>query len=295
MVAAPVGAGGGLVVNVTGAAGQAISGIPLLLSSGGGSASTDVSGCARWDAVAAGSGYGLTTSVNGYVQPNGEQAVNITGINIAAEETATRSFAYDRAGAVRVTFQERLPGSSGPTDVPAASRPTSATLWNAGATVTRQDTQSTGASGTFAGLYPFQSAYGVYAESCTDSKPADTAPASGRPSAVVPAGGTASTVLELPSLNLKVTNNGSLPTAADNITVRVQTACGAVLQRTVRTTDGLLTSPGVPYATSLTVCASNASGTIRGRTTIANTTYAAPRSTTATELRLRTNGSSCPF
>ena len=112
MVAAPIGAGGGLVVSVTGALGQAMPNIPIALSSGGGSATTDPSGCARWDAVAAGSGYSLSASVPGYVQPNGQQDVNITGLNIAAEETAQKSFAYDRGGSVRLLFQQKTTGAS---------------------------------------------------------------------------------------------------------------------------------------------------------------------------------------
>ena len=112
MVAAPVGAGGGLVVSVTGATGQAVPSIPLTLSSGGGAATTDASGCARWDAVSAGTGYSLSASVPGYVQPNGEQDVSITGLNIAAEETAQKSFAYDRGGSVRLQFQQKTTGAS---------------------------------------------------------------------------------------------------------------------------------------------------------------------------------------
>ena len=92
------------------AQGQNVPNIPLSLASGSvsaGNATTDASGCARWDAVNAGSGYALTGAVPGYVQPNGENAVSITGINIAAEDAAEKSFAYDRGGAVRVRFRQK--------------------------------------------------------------------------------------------------------------------------------------------------------------------------------------------
>src|SRR6185312_7091555 len=116
MVAAPIGAGGGLIVSVSGAQGQAVAGIPVALSSGGGSSTTDANGCARWDAVAAGSGYALTASVPCYVQPNGAQDVNITGVNVAAEQTAQKSFAYDRGGSVRLQFRQKTTAVPGGTD-----------------------------------------------------------------------------------------------------------------------------------------------------------------------------------
>jgi hypothetical protein len=295
LVAAPIGAGGGLVVTVTGGSGLPTPNIPLVLSSGGGSASTDASGCARWDAVSVGTGYGLTASVPGYVKPNGEQDIAVSGITIVAEDTAQQTIAYDRAGAVNVRFQERPSGSAAPVDVSSASLlPDGVTFFNASATVIRSTPQSqSGATGTWGSLYPFSSSYQVYADTCTAAQPAASAPASGRASAIVPAGGSVNATLELPSLGLRFTNNGTNP-AAGGITVGIKTACGTVFTRTVKA-DGTLANPGLPYGTALTVCARNTGNTMRiVRTGVANTTYAAP-SAGSTEARLTTSGTTCPF
>jgi type II secretory pathway pseudopilin PulG len=303
LVAAPVGAGGGLVVSVTGGAGQGVQGIPLALSSGGGSATTDASGCARWDAVSAGTGYALTTSVSGYVQPNGQQDVAITGINIVAEETAQESFAYDRGGSVAVRFQQRLASSTSPSDVPNALLPSGVTLANGSlpAGVTKAFGSTSGATGTAGLFYPFPSSYGIYVDSCTAAQPTGTGlPTAAYPSVTVPAGGSASTTLELPSLNLRVTNNGSTTLPTD-IVVRIKTACDTIItNRTIDTSTRTLANPGLPWGSGYDVCVSSASANRRARTGTSgmdNKTYAAPGGTGVTTLDMTapTSSNSCLF
>jgi len=299
MIAAPLGTGGGLVVSVKGAAGQAVPGIPIQLGPGGGSATTDASGCARWDAVSAGSGYGLTASVPGYVQPNGEQDVSITGITIAAEETTEKSFAYDRGGAVRVRFLQRTPGSTNASPVQAAAKPQHLTL-SASDRIVRPidavagstaDLQATGVAGLF---YPWPStAYAVYADTCSAAQPPASAPAAGRPTTLIPAGATAPSAttaldLQLPSLNVEVTNGNAATTR-----VHVRTACGTVYpDRTIRS-DGLLVNPGLPYGSNFDVCVVD--GTRRRSVRVNNTSWNAPSTTSATEISLPTSGGTCPF
>jgi hypothetical protein len=291
LVAAPVGAGGGLIVNVTGGAGQAVPNIPITLSSGGGSATTDASGCARWDAVAAGTGYGLTASVAGYVQPNGEQAVAITPIAIVAEETAQTNFAYDRGGSLGIRFQQRRYGATTATDVPDPVTIGAVSLSNASATVVKGVGAGTGTTGTAGLFYPFPSSYAVYADTCPAARPGTT------PAVTVPAGGSVSTVLELPSLNVRVQNNGSSTLPTDTV-VRVKTACGTVYDNlTVRPADGTLTNPGFPWGAGFQVCASSASANRRARiSSIDNKTYAAPTSGgTLLNMQAPVSGNACPF
>lgn len=290
MVAAPVGAGGGLVVSVSGAQGQPVAGIPISLDPSGGGASTDATGCARWDAVAAGSGYGLTTSVPGYVQPNGEQAVNISGLTIAAEQTAQKSFAYDRGGNLRVRFRQRTTATPGVSNVEVASVPKSVTLTTSDTIVRTVDADAVNAGyGVPQGLlYPYPStAYGVYADTCTAAKPSASSPAA---SQLVPAGGVAAVDLQLPSLNVKVTSGN--PTSTK---VAVKTACGTIVGPLQILADGSLKNPGLPYGTGFTVCAVD--GTKRAVATgVSNTNYTnAPLVTTPTTLSLATSGGSCPF
>jgi type II secretory pathway pseudopilin PulG len=296
LVAAPVGAGGGIIAAVTGATGQAIPNIPLLLSSGGGSATTDASGCARWDQVAAGSGYGITGSVAGYVEPDGTQDIAISGITIAAEDTAQQTIAYDRGGSINVTFQERRFGSASAQSV-SGTLPDSVTATNASSTVVKGSPTVSGATGTYGLFYPYTSSYQVYADTCPAAMPPPSVVTSGRPTAIVPAGGSVNATLELPSLGLRFTNNGTPPTATNGITVRVKTTCGTIItSRTVRTSaDATLTNPGLPYGTGMTVCAQNSANTMRAVVNnVSNTTYAAP-TLTSTEVRLTTTGSTCPF
>ncbi len=295
MVAAPVGAGGGLVVSVTGATGQPISGIPVSLSPGGGAATSDATGCARWDAVSAGSGYALTASVPGYVQPNGDQDVNITGLNIAAEQTAQKSFAYDRGGSVRIRFRQKTTAVPAGANVDADALPGSVTMATSDSIVRTVDPVAAAPGiGTPQGLfYPYTStAYSIYADTCTGAKPSATSPAS---STLIPAGGTAPSAtgyvdLQLPSLNVKVTNGATATTR-----VAVKTACGTIIGPRAIVTDGSLKNPGLPYGTGFTVCAVD--GTKKAvATNVANTNYTnAPLVTTPTTLALSTTGGTCPF
>jgi hypothetical protein len=293
MVAAPIGAGGGLVVSVTGALGQAVPNIPIALSSGGGSATTDPSGCARWDAVAAGSGYSLSASVPGYVQPNGQQDVNITGLNIAAEETAQKSFAYDRGGQVRVRFRQKTTAFPGGANVETGSLPPSVTVGTSDPIV-----RSVVPIATEPGIgvpqdrfYPYPStAYSIYADTCPSAKP----PVAQTASTLIPAGGVAPSPtgyvdLQVPSLNVRVTGGGSATEVA------VKTACGTIIGDRTILGDGTLRNPGLPYGTGFTVCAVDGSKRAVA-TNVANTDYTnAPLVTTPTTLALSTFGATCPF
>jgi type II secretory pathway pseudopilin PulG len=297
LIAAPVGAGGGLLVNVTGAAGQAVPGIPLVLSSGGGSATTDASGCARWDTVSAGTGYGVTGSAAGYVKPDGDPNIAISGIAIVPEDTAQQSIAYDRGGSVSVRFRQRLFGSSTATDITDPTMiPDTVTLSNAAQTVNKDVVGATGGLGTAGLFYPNPtSPYSLYADNCTAAQPTTPAP----PAVTIVGGSTANATLELPSLNVKVSNGAqALPT---DIAVRIRTTCGTIItNRTVSTANGTLTNPGMPWGSGYQICVSSASAGKRARLVgsgMDNKTYAAPGGTGVQTLTLATNSSTngCTF
>jgi hypothetical protein len=142
-------------------------------------------------------------------------------------------------------------------------------------------------------LYPYPStAYAVYADTCASAKPSASSPAT---STLIPAGGTApsatgSVDLQLPSLNVKVTNGATATTK-----VAVKTACGTIIGPRAIVADGTLKNPGLPYGTGFTVCAVD--GTKKAvATSVSNTNYAnAPLVTTPTTLALSTTGATCPF
>jgi Tfp pilus assembly protein PilV len=302
MIAAPVGVGGGLVVSVQGAQGQDVAGIPLSLASGSvsaGNATTDASGCARWDAVSAGSGYALTGAVTGYVQPNGENAVNITGINIAAEETSEKSFAYDRGGAVRVRFRQKRSGTTDTiVNVDPGFIPQDLSL-SATDTITRPlvaagtagDAGATGVAGLF---YPYPStAYSIYADSCPSAKPSGTLPTGAAPSTLITAGGTmpsatTATDLLLPNLNIKVASGSTSTTK-----VNVLTACGTLYKDLTINSSGYLVNPGLPYGTGFKVCVIDGTKKVSA-SSVSNTSYDRPGFTTATTLTLPSSGGTCP-
>ena len=290
MVAAPIGAGGGLVVSVTGAPGQAVPNIPITLSSGGGSATTDATGCARWDAVSAGSGYSLSASVPGYVQPNGQQDVNITGLNIAAEETAQKSFAYDRGGSVRLQFLQKTvaappgrpstpthcpPTSCSPraTASPSRSRPSPAPSARPGSS-TRTRRPRTRCTPTAARRRSRRPARRPRRRSSRQAAPC-------RPRRLA--------ALQLPNLNVRVVNGNTGSTK-----IWVKTACGTIIGPRAIVADGTMKNPGLPYGTGFTVCAVD--GAKKVSRTVDNTSYSAPSATTTNVLTLPlVSGGSCPF
>ena len=289
MVAAPIGAGGGLVVSVTGALGQAMPNIPVMLSSGGGSATSDASGCARWDAVAAGSGYSLSASVPGYVAPNGQQDVNITGLNIEAEETAQKSFAYDRGGSVRLQFQQKTAARRLDPSTPTAARRRRARR-------ERQHHQARHARDRRRRLgrpllpVPVDRVLGLRGQlhggQAGDRLAVhDDAHHRRRHRALrdrlVP--------LQLPNLDVRVLNGNTATTK-----IWVKTACGTIIGPRAILGDGTLKNPGLPYGTGFTVCAID--GSKKVSRTLDNTSYAAPaRSTTNILTVPLVNGGTCPF
>jgi hypothetical protein len=306
LVAAPVGAGGGLIASVLGGAGQGISGIPLTLAPTGGTATTDASGCARWDSLPAATGYTMTASASGYVTPNGDQDVSISGISVAAEQTATSSFAYDRGGAVALRFTQMVTGSILPVPVDAAFLPDDVTLTNSSATVDKPfapdfptaTTRTLANAGGQAGLFfPYPAtAYSAYADSCVQAQP----PAVRMPSMLITGGATARNgavpydVL-LPSLNIKVTSASAAAPAATT-TVSVLTPCNTKITGLKIGADGTLVNPGLPYGTGYKVCASDSATGRRTQVTgVANTAYAVPLVATPTTVNMTSGGTACSF
>ncbi len=99
--------------------------------------------------------------------------------------------------------------------------------------------------------------------------------------------------LTLPSLNVKVTNNGSATLPADT-RVRVKTACGTIIEDlTLRAGNGTLTNPGLPYGDNFQVCATTSGRSARA--TVNNTSYAAPTGATTLNMTTTTSSNRCWF
>jgi Tfp pilus assembly protein PilV len=262
--------GGALVVQVVNAQGAGVSGMsvsavgPSTLSG-----TTSAAGCAIFGAVPAGN-YNVSVSQAGYVDKDGNTSppASQQATTVVNGATDRMSFQYDHAGQINVSFDTKYTGLS----QPVASTADTVVIYNNN--MTYPSYRWAGTSGTYgstvtaSNVFSFTSAYTVYAGSCSADAPSANGQSSD-PSVVVPAGGTASVVLHLPALLLKVyTGTSSLPGPLANTphVVLYDLGCGGSpptaggsppISNTIPTnTTGGLVDPGVPYGT-YKVCADN--------------------------------------
>jgi hypothetical protein len=132
-------------------------------------------------------------------------------------------------------------------------------------------------------MYPFTTAYKVYAGGCNDP----LTPAAGQVSALVTPGGTTNVTLPEPAMIVDVWTGksgspGTLVTTKPDVTITdTDTGCGnnedyPPEQIPTNANVGALVNPGIPYGT-YTVCAdASLAGTYYDNTaSVANTNYAA--------------------
>jgi Tfp pilus assembly protein PilV len=245
---------------------------------------TDATGCAFFGYLPAGTTYSVTASKGTYVDPDGDPTPTVNSVTINDQKVATVGFSYDVAGEANVTFvskpwyadgtttrgdvdssQWELVMSNGshtpartfgpgyPTSVPTASP------WISSGALLAVDAPQ---------LFPFTSAYSVYAgqDDCIKNSPAQNGVTD--PGLLVPPGNLGLTYKQqLPALNVYGTVNGSAPTGANGLRVKITSvtpACASwsIVRLTNTTaslpanTGGLLGDPGLPYGT-YDVCVDN--------------------------------------
>jgi Tfp pilus assembly protein PilV len=238
---------GALAIKLKGANGTGVPGIGV--TSGTVSGTTDSDGCVVLNNLDAGD-----TTVNwnatGYVDPDGIQDVT-KDETIGAGTTAQDNGAYDRAATVPVTLKDDT--------TPTAAN---AKWWSVSMTQTGM-TQSngvrtfkvtpTGQSNTITSgaLFPFTSAYGVYAGSCLGNDPNSYTPIAGFNSASVltTPGATVPLTLKMRSVVVTVTDSSNAAVS------------GATVQAYPYTTDSHMT--GCNEATSKGDFTTNASGVVK--------------------------------
>jgi Tfp pilus assembly protein PilV len=275
---------GNLAVTIVNSLQQKISGAGLVGSGPAGfSGSTDSEGCALFGGEPAGN-YTVTPELGSeYINFNGETPPPIS-TTISAGITTPLQLEYDRAGAVKVGFQVR--NSSGAV-VPSTAD--SIIAFNSG----MKTAQTYGTPGgtpvssiEAQPLYPFTSADSFYAGSCTTDSPTGEA---GVGSVKVPAGGNATTTVQLPALYLTVKNSSgttaeknALPNARVTVTDR-ECRSGSTNVKRVYTTNssGNLPDPGLPWSTYDLCASASISGTVR-RTTLTNVPVESLNGTTQT-------------
>lgn len=258
---------------------QALSGVGISGSGPGSfSGSTNSEGCALFGGLPAGE-YTVTPTAVGLIDPSGEPPQPFVA-KISGGSTLIKELQYDKGGSATVSFSVR--NRAGVLEVPPASatkanKADSIILTNPGMPPAR----SWGTPGGPAqpsieatSLFPFESAYNVYAGSCTPAV-AELAPEAGATASLtVPVGGKASATVRLPALYVTVRRSNGSPAekiAVANVPVTVtdancKDAGGELVLRRYRTTPtgGLgenkanptLETPGLPTG-EYQVCAYN--------------------------------------
>jgi Tfp pilus assembly protein PilV len=248
---------GSLAVKITDRRGDPVAGQALSLTGDENvSGVTNSKGCVLWGYLLAANSYALSYSSPGWVDPSGATTISTTQ-SVAGEQTRNVVFTYDRGGTLSADFVTTR--MSDGARVPSA--PAFATVENTGPPATLLPYALSGSHLDTPLLFPFTSAYSVYADNCTKARP--TTPAS---ATILPGQTTTPAAIVVPSLDLKVVN-GANP--VNGATVSVVTACGTKITRTTSAT-GRLADPGYPSGTGFSVCVSN--GTVKRALTLSNAT-----------------------
>lgn len=278
--------GGSLLVHITNASGNGVSGMTVaatgpLPSAGVETATTGAKGCAIFSSLEPGE-YTVNTSQTGYVEKDGNSEPP------AAERTATvtngattnKEFLFDRGGELSVSFENpstkaAVEGDSFlalNTNMSLPSYKTFGTPGTFGLTVKSPKT-----------LFPFTGAYTVYAGNCTADEPIKNGQASDpnppAPGVVVAGGATTAFKVPAPPIAVKVMSGtaagvgkeGSTIAAAGTLT---DTGCKAeginvVRNFTTVAATGALPHPNLPYGNySLCVTATISSQARKFTTTV---------------------------
>lgn len=271
---------GTLAVSVANAALEPIANVSISGTGEGGTFSgfTDALGCATFPDLQAvpNPNYTMTAdgTAAGVVNKDGlstEQKV----VGVAASDTRNTALQFDRPGTIPLNFKYRV-GSTG-TFLPATAD--SVVAYNSGMTAARPLATPSGAREATVNatpLFPFTSAYTLYAGSCASNNPdpegKNPAVAAAIATVVAPRDSSAApTTIQLPALELIVKKSGTaLKGAKVTITDKVcKDTKGSLFKRTYTTNEAGkpsvsetgLAEPGLPWG-KYEICASaNISGT----------------------------------
>lgn len=252
---------GSLAVQIENAENGGVEGVGLS-GSGAGTFSgvTGSNGCAIFGDLPAGN-YTLTLSGASLVDKNGE-APKPQSTSVVEESTNTLALQYDFGGSVAAKFETRVNGELVP------SHADSIVAFNSG----MQTAKAFGTPGTLASevtatpLFPFTSAYSVYAGTCIENDPSlegkEALPESAIAEPIVSAKETTPVTIELPALHLTAWSGTEAEPGGrvEGAQVKVSDTKCTPEKPTVRTfttnAQGELPDPGLPFST-YTVCVAN--------------------------------------
>jgi Tfp pilus assembly protein PilV len=244
---------GSLAIQVENAANGGVEGVGLN-GTGAGTFSgvTGANGCAIFGDLPAGN-YTLFLSGTNLVDKNGDPPKQ-QSTSVVEESTNTLALQYDFGGRVAAKFQTRVGGELVP------SKADSVVAFNSGMQMAKAfGTAGTPAEEVIASpLFPFTSAYSVYAGTCTANNPilaAESVPEAAIAEPLVSASATTPVTIELPALHLTAWS-GTEAAPGERVNgaqVKVTDTKCAPEKPTVRTftTDasGGLPDPGLPFST----------------------------------------------
>ena len=172
---------GSLVVQVLDRNGDGVPNLPVNLSGPQSqSDSTNANGCVVWGYLPTGS-YTVAFSRSGWVDHDGKQDIS-KAVSVIGESTNTVSFDYDAAGTINASFYTVINARNylnQPTDRVSAghgnlSSPFYRSFGTSGTLATSIQTVTSGANAS-PGLFPFPSAYSVWAGDCAGEDPSKQA------------------------------------------------------------------------------------------------------------------------
>jgi Tfp pilus assembly protein PilV len=274
---------------------------------------TDATGCAFFGYLPAGVGYFVGLNKSNYVDPDGDPTPTI-GVTINDQQVATQGFTYDVAGQAKLDFfTDALPASgtalrsltssqwivtmSNGSHVRPFGPGAYSTVWpfTGGSPVSTLTTPTT--------LFPFTSAYSVYAGNCDKNNPNDNGQTD--PGLIVPPGALATYSQKLPALNVLAKENG-VAKAGLNVTFRLDptapgsksVGCASYTIGRKSIAGGVLDDPGLPYG-SYDVCVDNGTrrqklGVLKDNVTLPGTAALVPVDVTSTSSNGKCPGGSGP-
>jgi prepilin-type N-terminal cleavage/methylation domain-containing protein len=236
---------GSLAINVVDASAGAQPGVNVTLSGPGYTASrtTDTGGCAYFGEQPTGD-YTVTLSAANMVDPTGNAAPSKVE-TIAPEATTTDTLQYDVAASRTAHFVTQKVDSAGTVLTSLVdAKWTSVMFAPPGSAAPARKFTSTSAQTTIAGtsLFPFTSAYALYAGDCTGARPADAVAAAPRPavptSALATDPGEAIVLMPVVNITVKSATNAAVSGAKIFLTAKSGNCSGTYqLGGTTATTD----------------------------------------------------------
>jgi hypothetical protein len=234
---------GNLSVQIIDRNAQPVAGIPVRVTGGSVTVddTTDELGCVYVGQIPAAS-YSVQFAASGYVLPDGTSSVNDPA-SVTSGATTTKTYEYDRAASLGVTFDTRVNGNT------FAQQGQYISVGHARLAAPRVFGNGTAQNSISAtSLYPFTSAYGVYAGRCTGNDP--TRYGQSAATALLSPGGSLGVTVREPSMNVRVTRNGTNRSGARVFATVDMTGCPAdLIDMGTTNANGTIDDPGLPYGT----------------------------------------------